>query len=54
MEDSSREQLYKMSQPFTYLAEHSKDFYAEYLTEAVKGLFLKQPTAGLYMAMIPK
>lgn len=30
------------------------DFCAEYLTETVKGLFLKQPIAELYMAMISK
>lgn len=54
VEDSSREQLYKISHSFIYLGKHSKDFYAEHLTETVKGLFLKQPTAELYMAMISK
>lgn len=54
VEDSSREQLHKMSCPFIYLRKHSKDFYAKYLTETVNGLFLKQPTAELYMAKVPK
>lgn len=54
MKDGSREQLYKISHSFIYAGKHSKDFCAEYLTETVKGLFLKQPTAEPYMAMISK